>query len=357
MVTTATTTPMTATTAAAAAATKKNARKVSRVGAEFQCVVPLWNDAKQSGAAAASSSSSSPSPMSLVKQRSTNNNSNEAEEDDAVIKGGTVLWQASRHTNAAELDAYLDFIRNLFYYSKDHYDEERSLYFLKQCGYDIAAAKKLIQPMRDVPLDTQEDKQYLEAVATSEDNCFVCGDGGDLLLCDFAGCPKVYHQACTKLDVIPEEDWYCRRHFCHAPHCEKPVLDVNMQCVDCPRAFCNQHVPQSSIVETQQHQLDLQASATAVKFVEFRCPKCLAQFSTSDSSRDERRLFMRMLLAIANGKVVRNQRGVGIDVMAVYPAVKRHGGLQKILHNGEWKKIRRIFRFPKALNALDDDMT
>ncbi|RVW51534.1 Zinc finger CCCH domain-containing protein 44 [Vitis vinifera] len=33
-----------------------------------------------------------------------------------------------------------------------------------------------------------------------EDVCFICFDGGDLVLCDRRGCPKAYHAACIKRD-------------------------------------------------------------------------------------------------------------------------------------------------------------
>lgn len=33
-----------------------------------------------------------------------------------------------------------------------------------------------------------------------EDVCFICFDGGSLVLCDRKGCPKAYHPACIKRD-------------------------------------------------------------------------------------------------------------------------------------------------------------
>ena len=41
------------------------------------------------------------------------------------------------------------------------------------------------------------------------DACAVCGDGGNLLICD--GCEGEYHTACQKpiLKEIPEGDWEC----------------------------------------------------------------------------------------------------------------------------------------------------
>mmetsp|Transcript_25752 Transcript_25752/g.63071 ORF Transcript_25752/g.63071 Transcript_25752/m.63071 type:complete len:643 (-) Transcript_25752:259-2187(-) len=41
------------------------------------------------------------------------------------------------------------------------------------------------------------------------DFCFICNDGGDLLVCD--GCERAYHLGCLKppLKEIPEGDWFC----------------------------------------------------------------------------------------------------------------------------------------------------
>jgi hypothetical protein len=36
----------------------------------------------------------------------------------------------------------------------------------------------------------------------TEDDCFICGNGGEgLLICDMGSCPKVYHMACLKMYV------------------------------------------------------------------------------------------------------------------------------------------------------------
>ncbi|XP_061339439.1 uncharacterized protein LOC133286108 [Gastrolobium bilobum] len=41
----------------------------------------------------------------------------------------------------------------------------------------------------------------------SDDMCAVCGDGGDLLLCN--GCPRAFHAACLGLNCVPESGWHC----------------------------------------------------------------------------------------------------------------------------------------------------
>jgi len=60
------------------------------------------------------------------------------------------------------------------------------------------------------------------------DYCFVCGDGGTLVLCDFPQCPRAYHQACIAptfpqaLDEAPnsacdaiDDPWFCPCHSCN----------------------------------------------------------------------------------------------------------------------------------------------
>lgn len=36
-----------------------------------------------------------------------------------------------------------------------------------------------------------------------EDDCFRCGEGGTLVMCDLPGCTKAYHMDCLTLDKLP----------------------------------------------------------------------------------------------------------------------------------------------------------
>ncbi|GAU34715.1 hypothetical protein TSUD_29570 [Trifolium subterraneum] len=41
----------------------------------------------------------------------------------------------------------------------------------------------------------------------SDDMCAICGDGGDLILCN--GCPRAFHAACLGLHSVPDSGWHC----------------------------------------------------------------------------------------------------------------------------------------------------
>lgn len=40
-----------------------------------------------------------------------------------------------------------------------------------------------------------------------QEDCNICKEGGDLILCD--NCSRAFHLECLKLDTIPEGKWYC----------------------------------------------------------------------------------------------------------------------------------------------------
>ncbi|ETW06952.1 hypothetical protein, variant 1 [Aphanomyces invadans] len=72
----------------------------------------------------------------------------------------------------------------------------------------------------------------------SEDSCFCCKDGGDLIECDFVGkhrCPKVYHVDCLGFSVPDDVTWTCPRHLCAFPKCTHVSKFI---CRFCPVAHC-----------------------------------------------------------------------------------------------------------------------
>ncbi|XP_068132273.1 histone-lysine N-methyltransferase NSD2 isoform X2 [Hyperolius riggenbachi] len=70
----------------------------------------------------------------------------------------------------------------------------------------------------------------------SEDYCFRCNDGGDLILCDRKICTKTYHLSCLDLDKHPFGRWECPWHHCDV--CGKASISF---CHLCPNSFCKTH--------------------------------------------------------------------------------------------------------------------
>lgn len=46
-------------------------------------------------------------------------------------------------------------------------------------------------------------KSQMQVVKEREDECFYCGDGGQIISCKKPGCPKVYHADCLNLSKRP----------------------------------------------------------------------------------------------------------------------------------------------------------
>uniref|UniRef100_A0A673IQY4 Histone-lysine N-methyltransferase NSD2-like n=1 Tax=Sinocyclocheilus rhinocerous TaxID=307959 RepID=A0A673IQY4_9TELE len=70
----------------------------------------------------------------------------------------------------------------------------------------------------------------------SEDECFRCGDGGELVLCDKKGCTKAYHLSCLDRTKRPFGRWDCPWH-----HCDVCGKNSDAFCQLCPNSFCKAH--------------------------------------------------------------------------------------------------------------------
>lgn len=61
------------------------------------------------------------------------------------------------------------------------------------------------------------DNGSVDEGVQSEERCLICGYGGELVVCEFDGCTKVYHQYCLGSFPYPKDEdtvWYCPRHTC-----------------------------------------------------------------------------------------------------------------------------------------------
>lgn len=70
----------------------------------------------------------------------------------------------------------------------------------------------------------------------SDDECFRCGDGGQLVLCNKKHCTKAYHLSCLNLTKRPFGRWDCPWH-----HCDVCGKNSESFCQICPNSFCKAH--------------------------------------------------------------------------------------------------------------------
>ncbi|GMH14902.1 hypothetical protein Nepgr_016743 [Nepenthes gracilis] len=79
-----------------------------------------------------------------------------------------------------------------------------------------------------------------------EDVCFICFDGGTLVLCDRRDCPKAYHPACVKRDEAffrGRVRWNCGWHICNS--CQR---NAHFMCYTCPYSLCKGCAKQADIL-------------------------------------------------------------------------------------------------------------
>ncbi|XP_059209725.1 histone-lysine N-methyltransferase NSD2 isoform X2 [Centropristis striata] len=75
-----------------------------------------------------------------------------------------------------------------------------------------------------------------EGKKKSDDDCFRCGDGGQLVICGKKTCTKAYHLSCLNLTKRPFGRWDCPWH-----HCDVCGKNSEAFCQLCPNSFCKAH--------------------------------------------------------------------------------------------------------------------
>ncbi|CAH1413643.1 unnamed protein product [Lactuca virosa] len=111
-------------------------------------------------------------------------------------------------------------------------------------GGGAVSKKKRGRPPKGMvkPPPAKKNKEVEE----EEDVCFICFDGGSLVLCDRRGCPKAYHPACIKRDEAFFESaakWNCGWHICSI--CEKTAHHM---CYTCTYSLCRSCIRKSDYV-------------------------------------------------------------------------------------------------------------
>ncbi|KAF8079852.1 hypothetical protein N665_0996s0009 [Sinapis alba] len=90
----------------------------------------------------------------------------------------------------------------------------------------------------------EEEKEW-------EDWCFICKDGGSLMLCDYKDCPKAYHTSCVENynNSAEESDdsYICEWHSCYL--CGKRP---KLHCLCCPHAVCEGCVTHAEFIHLKE---------------------------------------------------------------------------------------------------------
>uniref|UniRef100_A0A087X2L3 Histone-lysine N-methyltransferase, H3 lysine-36 specific n=1 Tax=Poecilia formosa TaxID=48698 RepID=A0A087X2L3_POEFO len=115
-----------------------------------------------------------------------------------------------------------------------------------KCGSANCSGFLGVRPKNNPPSDDKGRKlrrrghgrKKKKALPTKEreDECFSCGDGGQMVSCKKPGCPKVYHADCLNLTKRPAGRWECPWHQCDV--CGKEAASF---CEMCPSSYCPQH--------------------------------------------------------------------------------------------------------------------
>jgi len=250
------------------------------------------------------------------------------------------LWDPAK-VDWNDLEDYLTFVQNAFI-TREWYSEERALYFLSQCEYQIEQAIQILSSQEEDPSpqcsSSEEDDR--NAGFDEDDYCFVCGDGGTLLVCDKEGCRRVYHLHCAQLDECPEGTWLCPSHYCGG--CKMELLGDDIEtfrCCYCTMSYCAQHVPAITKKMARVHFQSV-------------CETCLER----DLSMEE--LFFVRLKDLHNrrGDVLLNNPRIGkkeVDLFKFYKQVIKRGGYHKVLCAAKMSEVREELGLPVSHQTAD----
>ncbi|KAM3276980.1 hypothetical protein ACQJBY_045033 [Aegilops geniculata] len=82
-----------------------------------------------------------------------------------------------------------------------------------------------------------------------EEVCFICFDGGELVICDRRFCPKAYHPSCINRDddfFKSKGQWTCGWHICS--NCQKPARQM---CYTCTFSLCKVCIKETNFISVR----------------------------------------------------------------------------------------------------------
>jgi len=265
---------------------------------------------------------------------------NKGTDGSRVHAGGIMLWDCTKLSDF-DTERYLRFVERFFPKKEQHYSEERALYLLHLCEYDIQHAIQVLREKSSVQKNQSSDESESEEEEESSaeedaepDVCFICGDGGNLLICDAPGCNKVYHIHCVDLEEVPTGKWHCNWHTCNK--CSN-LADLKFTCRYCPNSLCTEHGPSKELSKSQK--------------VEYLCEEC-RKSTTTPEQRFLNRLaeFNRRTRHYDN---VRNKK-LGkqpISLYRLFVEVSLRGGFDVVLKKKQWNDILREMKIDNVKPA------
>ncbi|KAE8679392.1 Acyl-CoA N-acyltransferase with RING/FYVE/PHD-type zinc finger domain isoform 4 [Hibiscus syriacus] len=78
--------------------------------------------------------------------------------------------------------------------------------------------------LHELAISLSKDRHY--SAEDDDDACFICADGGNLLLCD--GCPRAFHKECASLSTV-HGHWYCT--YCQNMFMREKCVENNANAV------------------------------------------------------------------------------------------------------------------------------
>lgn len=216
---------------------------------------------------------------------------------------------------------------------------------MHQCDYDVNLAIETLTPWQEEDPDAAEDaaRAQDETYIEGDDFCLACREGGDLLICEYPGCKKVFHPGCANLERIPEGAWHCPYHECVS--CKGKVEDKSFYCSRCPTAYCQKKcMPR-----------DLKGKSSRLGLVEFQCAACVQVIMEKNTPDFARRDFVHRVLHMLarQGTPVLQTPAIGskeLDIAIFYREVTRRGGVYKVVANSLWADVKRSMKLPAVAN-------
>ncbi|MED6204310.1 hypothetical protein PIB30_008129 [Stylosanthes scabra] len=115
-----------------------------------------------------------------------------------------------------------------------------------------------------------------------EDVCFICFDGGELVLCDRRGCPKAYHPSCVNRDEAffrAKGKWNCGWHICS--NCEK---NAYYMCYTCTFSLCKGCIKDAVILCVRGNKGFCETCMRTVMLIEQKNQENMGQVDFDDRS-------------------------------------------------------------------------